>query len=224
MPPDPLDIIPYAPCINSWICKNASVKNIRLTSNSDFQLVGVSIHFEFVTLPYLIFHYKFLCTVFVLCMKRGSCICMPLTRTLTLHPPFEKSGYRPGVCRAGRGFGGWSHLNDIASANPCKGTARVYFLPRRWLSWLCQLRSKLLLRQLPQLCNCLNAFSRSRKIAILTTVHKAITSVIPTYYIHTMTCDRKLVATLPLSNCYAENGAHNISSVCSLLHISSGST
>ena len=31
----------------------------------------------------------------LLCMKGGSCTCAPLTSTLTLHPPFKKSGYGP---------------------------------------------------------------------------------------------------------------------------------
>ena len=34
----------------------------------------------------------------LLCMKGGSCTCTPLTSTLTLHPPFEKSGYGPDLC------------------------------------------------------------------------------------------------------------------------------
>ena len=45
--PVPLDIyILYPPFIDSWICMHAQ----HMTSNCDFQLVGVSIHFEFVTL------------------------------------------------------------------------------------------------------------------------------------------------------------------------------
>ena len=57
-----------------------------------FELVGVSIHFDLVTLLYLIFS----CAQFLLlCMKGGSCTSMPLTSTLTLHPPFEKFGYGP---------------------------------------------------------------------------------------------------------------------------------
>ena len=38
-----------------------------------------------------------------LCMKEGSCTCMPLTSMLTLHPPFEKSGYGPGVNLVSKG-------------------------------------------------------------------------------------------------------------------------
>ena len=59
------------------------------------KLVGVSIHFKFVTLLHLIFSLSSLHGFLLLCMKGGSCACMPLTSMLTLHPPFEKSGYRP---------------------------------------------------------------------------------------------------------------------------------
>ena len=55
-----------------------------------FELVGASYSIH-VTLVYLIFSLWFM----LLRMKGGSCACTPFTSMLTLHPPFEKSGYGP---------------------------------------------------------------------------------------------------------------------------------
>ena len=61
---------------------------------------------------------KFLCTVFVLCMKGGICTCMPLTSTPTLHPPFEKSGYGPAIVIQLKGYCAPSNLCQLASKFP----------------------------------------------------------------------------------------------------------
>ena len=62
-----------------------------------FKLVGISIHFEFVTLLYQILSLNSLHGLYASLHARArpSCTCTPLTSTLTLHPPFEKSGYGP---------------------------------------------------------------------------------------------------------------------------------
>ena len=74
MPSDPLDIYVLYPL--------SSIPGFACMPNGN-RLVGSSQRT------------KFLCTVFVLCMKGGICTCMPLTSTPTLHPPFEMSGYGP---------------------------------------------------------------------------------------------------------------------------------
>ena len=43
----------------------------------------------------------------------GSCTCTPLTSTLTLHPPFENSGYRPGEVMYNRAVTTMRHLRQL---------------------------------------------------------------------------------------------------------------
>ena len=57
MPLDPLDIYvlyPPFPYIDSWICMHAPACGNTWLATVIFELVGVSIHFEFVTLLYLL--------------------------------------------------------------------------------------------------------------------------------------------------------------------------
>ena len=85
--PDPLDI--YIP-LHQFLDLHAQHMTIATVI---FKLVGFSIFFLNLLL-YVIFSLSSCCAQFLLlCMKGVSCTCMPLTSTLTLHPPFEKSGY-----------------------------------------------------------------------------------------------------------------------------------